>query len=121
MVLIIAGGVGWIGMALAQTDAQTTEAQSEEQSRDVASESDQESAPNSNPVTPAAASSEADSADESAVVEETTAEQGLELDAAEGDLDGDAALTEEMQATMERFEPSEKISEDRSISFPNDI
>lgn len=27
----------------------------------------------------------------------------------------------EMDATIDRFDPSEKISEDRSVSFPNDI
>lgn len=33
----------------------------------------------------------------------------------------DAAEQAEVQATMERFQPSEKISEDRSVAFPNDI
>ena len=33
----------------------------------------------------------------------------------------DAAEEGEVAASMERFKPSEKISEDRSVAFPNDI
>lgn len=33
----------------------------------------------------------------------------------------DAEEQREVQATMERFEPSEKISEDRAVAYPNDI
>ena len=83
--------------ALAQVDPEETPATNEEQNEESgdASQPDQEG-------------------DGSEAIEETTAEADAAALAAEDDAPAG-------QASMERFKPTEKISEDRSVAFPNDI
>ncbi|MEM9530739.1 MAG: hypothetical protein AAGA23_07455 [Pseudomonadota bacterium] len=52
--------------------------------------------------------------EEQEVLAEEAAEAGAEGPSGDG-------VTDEMRATMRRFVPSEQISEDSSVSFPNDI
>lgn len=45
---------------------------------------------------------------------------GLNDESIDGEADA-AAAPEPVQATLERFVPSEQISEDNSVAYPNDI
>ncbi len=54
--------------------------------------------------------------DETLLGETSDVDEAIDGESADGEL-SDA----DMQASMERFIPSEKISEDRPVSFPNDI
>ena len=59
---------------------------------------------------------------ELAIDEETGGESEDPIEDEASGTDPLAELEEpEMDASIDRFDPSEKISEDRSVSFPNDI
>lgn len=64
------------------------------------------------------------SAEESAIgqsPEETPDETGADAADPDASADGDTPAGAVTDATMERFRPSEEISSDRSVAFPNDI
>lgn len=56
---------------------------------------------------------------ELAAQEEALAEQAAAT--ADEELDQDGFGEAQLDAVLDRFDPSEKISEDKSVSFPNDI
>jgi len=72
-----------------------------------------------------AQNSDSESSTESEQATSTTDETNVELPKVEPlkDETDPASVTNNAanQATMERFDPTEKISEDRSVSFPVDI